>query len=177
MQDLKTRLEDMRKRVRDLQEEVEVDPDNLDLEWSYFAERYLSVLTALSEAKALERDAKAQFEDLKARLYQSIAEDMKARGERVTEAAIQSALTVHPEYATAVSLKNEIDLAVSQASDLSWAMSAKKTALENLVTLWGNKYFCGPKEPLDLSSRYMLSKREKTNDLIKSKMKKRKGEA
>lgn len=180
---LRREKDELNERLEAVRKEAEVDPENLDLEWTMFPEKNLSAMDALSSAKDLERRFKSLYEVLKGILYQEASSFLKDRGERVTEAAIQSEITAHPMHFDFIQFKNEVETLVSKASDISWAMSAKKSALENLVTLWSAKYFAGPAEPLDLSGRHMLAKQKtirensnKAKDAIK-KVLKRKGEA
>lgn len=175
--ELSKELSRIKKTVEDLKKEVEVDADALDVEWATFAERHLAVMDALSRAKKLEKDVKAEFDLTKSRLYTEISKNLKEQGERVTEASIQSAMNLDPEHEELSKLRNEAEALVNAASDLSWAMSSKKTALENLVTLWSSRYFAGPSEPLDLSGRLMLAKQQKEKSeqarkLIKRTLKK-----
>lgn len=158
---LSRELEKLKEDVDGLRREVEVDADSLDVEWATFAERHLAVMDVLSKAKKLEKDVKAEFDLLKSRLYSEISKSLKEQGERITEATIQSSMTLDPEHEELSKLKNEAEALVNAASDLSWAMTSKRTALENLVTLWSSRYFAGPSEPLDLSGRLMLVKQQK----------------
>lgn len=139
----------------DYEKEIGIDPDALDVEWLNQPSLFLKYSEACAEARKKLDQAKERLDVVKADLDHRVREDPSVFGvQKVTEAAVSSAVTVHREYRESykkyIDAKYEFDI-LSRAVQ---AFEQRKSALENLVRLHGQGYFAGPKEPRELGMEW-----------------------
>jgi hypothetical protein len=97
--------------------------------------------------------AKAQVDYVKARLDKEVREDPRAfgLGDRITEGAISSVITINDEYDAINRDYIEKKYQYEVATGVVKSFEHRKSALENLVRLHGQSYFAGPSVPHNLS--------------------------
>lgn len=133
--------------------DITIDESSLDVEW--LEQPQLMIRYAIKAAEArLERDlAKERLDVVKAELDKEIRMNPeKFEIAKVTETAIQAAILTNSRYKEAseqyIQLRYEAEVLQSAVN----AIEHRKSALENLVKLYGSQYFAGPKMPRDLSA-------------------------
>lgn len=138
----------------DYKKDLTIDQHNLELEWLAIAGQIM----AYSEAHV-----QAQFDRDRAKQRRDVVEaelDLKARTEpcpedlpksaktgQPTETAVLNWIHKQPEYQVAQKERQEREYVVNMLQAAVFAFQAKKTALENLVRLFGMKYYAEPYEP------------------------------
>jgi hypothetical protein len=70
---------------------------------------------------------------------------------KVTEAAITNCILMEEDFQTAQKEWNEANFQVNVLQGIIKAIDHRRSALENLVKLYGQNYFAGPSIPHDLS--------------------------
>lgn len=157
------------------EKDVEIDETALDVEWLQ-QPRLMLKYGNYAAQKRQEMDlAKENLDVVKAQLDKDIRAIPGDYGiGKLTESAIQSAILTQEEYQEAnqayIKAKYEYDMAITAVR----AIDQKKTALENLVRLYGQQYFAGPKVPRDLSKEWVQKERQKKVDKGVAKSMKRK---
>ncbi len=158
----------------DYEKDINIDSEALDLEWI----NQPSLMYKYSEHAAITKHemdrTKERMEIVKADLDSQIRNNPKDFGlPKVTESAIQGAVTLQPKYKKAVEQYHEVKYEYGVAMAAVNAIDQRKSALENLVKLLCASYFAGPQTPRDLSKEY-LAKKEQTQSNAKVKIKRRK---
>ena len=166
----------------DFESDLNIDPDNLDIEW-------LNQPKLLMKYSKLEADAKAELEKakeyvafIKAQTDSSIRKDPTVFGiDKITEGAITSAINVDANVREAVQRQNKIQHLLNLVTNMVRAIDQRKSSLENLVKLFGMEYFASPNdsrtlgEKVDAMRLKDLSKESVISNMRKA-MKERKGE-
>lgn len=134
------------------EEDIRIDHTALDVEWLRQPELMRRYTKHQAETERAKSEAKEHLQVGKAQIELEIRANPKKFGlEKSTEAAIQSAVLLHPDYQKLsqefLSAKYEDDIARGAIA----AMEQRKAALENLVRLLNASYFAGPKAPRELS--------------------------
>jgi hypothetical protein len=101
----------------------------------------------------LKRDhARVNLDLVKAELDKEIRTNPEKFGiEKVTEAAVTHTIISQGKYKESQEELMQAEYESNIASAAVNAFNARKVALENLVKLYGQQYFAGPKMPRDLS--------------------------
>jgi hypothetical protein len=168
----------MRERdVREMnyEDDISIDESALDIEWLRQPELTMKYgLEAAQKRKDMDL-AKERLDFIRSKLDKEIRENPESRGlVKVTEAAIQNAILLQPEYQSAssdyISAKYEYEIVMVAVK----ALEAKKAALENLVRLHGQLYFAGPKVPRDLEQEWKKRKDKEISFRISQKLKRTK---
>ena len=149
----------------DYEKDITIDESALDVEWLRQAQLMLRYGGHTAQKRKEVDQKKEQLEVIKAELDRKIREDPNFFGlSKITEAVVQNTIMVQPEYKEVmeeyIEIKYEYDMAVTAVR----AIDTKKTALENLVKLYGQQYFAGPKVPRDLSKEWEQKQRQKQVD-------------
>jgi len=145
----------------DYKQDVEIDEQALDVEWLDQAKLVMKYSRIQAEAERAYKQAKSDLEMVEAELTQEISSNPDAFDlAKTTNKAIESALVQQPGYIEAKEDKLEAKYEYDMAQAAVNAMYSKKSALENLVKLHGQKYFAGPKEPRNLSKEFVDKKKQ-----------------
>ena len=134
------------------EKEVGIDPDSLDIEWLAQPQLFLKYSEAAAEARKELDLAKEKLDVVRAQLDKKIREDPDKFGlKKITEAVVSNTIVTQEEFRACfqemVDAKYQADL----LSKVVAAFDQRKSALENLVRLYGQGYFAGPQEPRELS--------------------------
>lgn len=154
--------------------DMEIDETGLDVEWLSQPRLTMKYAKHAAETKRLADMAKEKLEVIKSTLDLAIRTDPAAYGvTKITESAIQSVITLSPEYQKvnqdAIDARYEQDM----ARYATQAVNDRKDALENLVRLHGVQYFAGPRIPRDLDKEWEAKiKQDEINSKIKIKRRK-----
>jgi hypothetical protein len=127
------------------EQDLLIDKYKLDDEWLTQPGKFMHYCTLQAGAESTMREAKDKLELVKAQLYQEISGNPdKYSLSKTTETSINGALIQTAEYKRTLDEYNE---AVYEHNVLIGAVRAfdqRKTALENLVRLYGQQYFSAP---------------------------------
>lgn len=162
----------------DYEEDVTIDDAALDVEWLQQAKLMLKYGAYGAQKRKEVDQKKEELEVIKAELDRKIRETPEAFGlSKITETVVQNTIIVQTDYKNImneyIEAKYELDMAMIAVR----AIDTKKNALENLVKLYGQQYFAGPKVPRDLSKEWEQKQRQKQIDLgIAKSMKRNKKE-
>lgn len=136
----------------DYEKDMRIDETALDIEWleqSGLMMRYAR--NAASARMELDR-AKEALELVKAELDKEIRMNPESFDiEKITDKVVENTIPMQKAYIEAndTFIKAKFDLDIAQAAVR--AIEARKDALENLVRLYGQQYFAGPKMPRDIT--------------------------
>jgi len=133
-------------------DDIQIDETSLDVEWLLQPGLMMKYARHAAQME-LELDRLKETLDVtKAEVDNAIRNDPEAFGiSRVTEAAINGAITLHSDYREASDKYLQAKFEFNMAKMALRAFEQRKEALENLVKLNGQQYFAGPKVPRDLS--------------------------
>lgn len=131
--------------------DLRIDETALDLEWLEQPSLFMKYARHLANARKILDEEKQSLDVKRAELDRNIRENPDKFGiEKITEGAISSAILTSLEYKTAYQKFLDVKYEVDMASNAIQAFNQRKDALENLVKLYGQQYFAGPKMPRDL---------------------------
>ena len=151
----------------DFKKDTSINPGELDIEWLRQADLYRKYSGALTDANDRVRKAEQQEKFIRSKLSLEAVRDpdvMKTRGSNnvsATAANVEAYYRTHPDH---VAVKEELLAAMKEAEALQnavYAITQKKTALENLVRLQMGGYFAGPTAPRDLAQEWSMSVAER----------------
>lgn len=150
-------------------EDIKIDENSLDIEWLQQPKLMLQYAQHAAYCSRELDAAKEAVNLVKAELDREIRTNPeKYKISKITETAVANTILEQDEYKIAteeVTLKKyEFDIARAVVQ----ALDQKKTALENLVKLFGQQYFAGPKVPRDLSYEWQQKQKQtESNNTIK----------
>lgn len=135
----------------DYQKDIIIDETSLDVEWLEQPRLMLKYAQHASKMRMELDKTKQDLDICKATCDKEIRSNPeKFEIEKITETAIANAILIHPDYKkdyeTYLTAKYECDMAQAAVN----AFEQRKSALENLVRLFGQQYFAGPAMPRDI---------------------------
>ncbi|MCH7561604.1 MAG: hypothetical protein IIC67_09630 [Thaumarchaeota archaeon] len=135
----------------DFAADLELDPNQLDVEAVRQGEIFYKWAEQLVNAKEHVDRMKFQLEVTEAKLNVEIRDDpAKFRIEKITEAVVKAAIVMSPRYEEKRCLYIEAQSVSALLSNAVAALEQKKRMLEVLITLHGQEYFAGPSTPRNL---------------------------
>ena len=161
------------------EDDIKIDETALDVEWLNQPRLCLKYSQELAEAKKEVDQAKEKLDVIRADLDKEIRNNPKKFGmEKITEGAIQSNIVIHNLFRTAETRLTEAKYKSEMIRAAVSAIEHRKDALENLVKLYGQQYFAGPKVPRDLSAEALKhAGRKKADAGIAARLKRTKVKA
>lgn len=149
------------KELDEMRFKVEVDKDNLDLEWAEQSKVFFEYSIALAEA-IFDRDmAKAKLKQLEADLAGAIEEDPASYGlNRTTDTAIKNCIFRQPEWIEHTENVVKADLLVNQLDAMQRSMYQKRDSIEWLTKLYLSNYYAES----ELTDRVKERYKEKSTD-------------
>lgn len=136
----------------DYAQDIEIREDELDVEWIGQASLVMKYCVIAADAHRDLDLAKEQVDIIRAQIDRDVRSDPAQFGlDKVTEGSITSTILTSPDYQEAVKsyLQKKYEHEVAQGAVR--AFDHRKSALENLVRLFGQSYFAGPAVPHNLS--------------------------
>ena len=137
-------------------DDVDIDENSLDVAWLEHARLMMKYCRKAAEAHRDMDLAKERLDLTRAQLDQAIRAEAGQGEKKMTEASVNAAILMHPEYQAAstayIDSKFENDVAAAAVR----AFDHRKSALENLVRLHGASYFAGPSVPRNLHEERQL---------------------
>jgi len=129
------------------QEDLNIDQHQLELEWLSIAKQIMTYSEAFAQAIYDRNRAKESLDATKADLDSGIRMAASTAGEKITEAVVSNRMQVKPTHIEALQNLHKADYVVDLLRGAVAAFQAKKSALENLVRLFGMKYYAEPYDP------------------------------
>jgi hypothetical protein len=127
---------------------IDIDIDRLHVEWVDQPKQYHDAAVALAAARKNVAEAEASLDLIEADLANAVRLTPPAFSlEKVTVDIVKDKVTSLPERIRAVKTLRDAQYAADMAKALVDALSHRKTALENLVSLRLADYFSAPREP------------------------------
>ena len=155
------------------EKDIEIDPDQLDVEWLQQPELMLKYTKMEGKAKRRVEHAKENLNIVEAELYQEICNNPERFDlPKTTESAIAGAIKLNDHYKEAKEALTQAEYELNMNSAAVRSLYGKKEALENLVHLFGQQYFAGPKAPGNLTKKWRERQKQK-NSNKKVKIKRR----
>lgn len=134
------------------EQDMYIDEDALDFELLGQADKMVKYSRMLAEAQRDRDLSKESLDLIKAEIDLDIRDNPENyKLAKITEAAITNCILMEEEYQTAQKEWNEANFQVNVMQGVIKAIEHRKSALENLVKLYGQNYFAGPSIPHNLS--------------------------
>ena len=157
---------------RNYNDDVSINPDALDVEWTKQAQTFFKYAELTAKARDAMDRKKEKIDILEATMGLKIRTNPASYGlEKITEGAVQSTILIDQNHidvlAELADLKYEYEVLIAAVR----ALDQKKSALENLVRLQGQNYFAGPSVPREIGKEWVKeTERSGARDKIKEKM-------
>jgi len=145
------------------EQDVEIDPNALDVECLRQASLFYQYSKAEAEAKRNHQLAWENVKTTRARLILQVADDKSLKNAQAVEAYYRN----HPDHQEAKMELTEAEYQMNLASAACFSMRQRKDMLENLTRLALADYFARPSEPRDLPSE--AAKREGQTDKVRNR--------
>lgn len=157
------------------EQDIEIDGESLDLEWIEQPKMMLKYTQHLANVKRELEECKQALDIAKAEADKKIRTEPEKFGiEKVTEVVVANAILNEKGYKKAYTEFLEAKFEVDMSQGAVNAFEHRKAALENLVKLYGQQYFAGPKAPLEITREW--SHKEEQREMsrkISSKLKRK----
>jgi hypothetical protein len=158
--------------------DMEIDPSALDVEWMEQPKLMMTYSKNAAEAKKHVDLASEHLKVIEAELDKEIRTNPESFGiGKVTETGIKSTLILQATYQEANRELIEAQYEYEMAKSATFAISARKEALENLVRLFALQYFAGPTLPRDLNKEWDDHLKQQSSDSKVRLQRKPRGEA
>lgn len=155
------------------EQDITIDDSALDVEWLEQPKLMLKY-SQHAAYTSLERDRlKEKLDLVRAELDAEIRQDPeKFELAKITEGAVSNLILTQSRYKEALEEYLQARYEADVAKGAVNAFDARKTALENLVKLFGQQYFAGPKMPRNLSEerQYREEQQKKVDTGIAKKL-------
>ena len=145
--------------------DIKIDENSLDVEW--LQQPKLMLLYSQHSVKMEHRldYAKNKLDIVKAQLDKEIRMTPSEFDiTKVTETVVQNTILTQPRYQDALAEYLEEQYEYNMSKVAIRAFDQKKSALENLVKLYGAQYFAGPSAPRDISKEWEAHEKEKRSN-------------
>lgn len=148
------------------EKDIEIDPDALDIAWLEQPRLMLEYCQNAARMRRKVEEAKQYLDVTKAEVDRVIRDKpLKYLADgKITVDAVAAAVLTHPRYQEAVNLHLEAKYESDMSSVAVSAFDHRKAALENLVRLYGQQYFAGPKIPRDINHEWEQRQAQRSAD-------------
>lgn len=157
------------------EEDIKIDESALDIEWLEQPRLMFKYTRHAAEMKQEMDLAKERIDYVKAETDREIRKNPQDfEIEKLTEAVVTNTILVQEDYVEAIAQFNESKFEFDIAQGAVRAIDQRKTALENLVKLFGQQYFAGPSIPRDLTKEWEQKEQQKiANSTVLKRMRRR----
>ena len=154
--------------------DLSIDENSLEEEWLGQPGLYFKYSKLLAEAEEVKNKAKDNLILTAAELDESIREELKQNGEKITEKIVETKVIQSVAY---IDAQGKLIEAIHEHQILKGAITSlehRKSALENLVKLWLGGYYSEPKakEGNDLKEKTKKKTQTKARKKLNKKEKK-----
>lgn len=134
--------EETKNQLNDLRKRLPIDPFDLETECVNQPVMYAEVGELATEARSTAKLAKDKLEYTKADLSFKIRKEPGKYGvEKITEASVEAAVTLQPEYQTVSTAVIEAQRIADSFGILQESVGQRKSMIRDLVTLFVFKYY------------------------------------
>lgn len=141
--------------------DMEIQPDELDLEWLDQPKLMVKYTMKLADARMRKDLAKEEVDLIKATLDRKIREKPdRYHLEKITEAVVAATILTLDDYKDVMKKLIRANHEVNILSGVVSAVEQRKQALENMVRLFGQSYFAGPSIPRNLMEERELQQKD-----------------
>lgn len=142
-------------------EDIQIDGEALDLEWLQQPSLMLKYAKHSAKVQRALEECKQELDIARAEADRTIRENPEGFDiVKVTEGAINSAILTYKPFIEAsqayADAKYEADMARAAVN----AFEHRKSALENLVRLYGQQYFAGPSVPYQINREWEAKEKD-----------------
>lgn len=149
------------------EKDLQIDGQALDLEFLNQASLMMKYAKHSANKRKELEEAKQALDIAKAETDKKIRDKPStflSEG-KVTETAVSNAILNHIDYQAAYTTYLEAKFEADMAQGAVNAFEHRKSALENLVRLYGQQYFAGPNMPLEINRDWVQKQaKEEAND-------------
>lgn len=142
-------------------QDLTIDQHQLELEWLAIAKQIMTYSEAFAQAIYDRNRAKEALDVTKADLDSGIRTAASTAGEKITEAVVSNRMQIMPTHIEALQNLHKADYVVDLLRGAVAAFHSKKSALENLVKLFGMKYYAEPYDPPGTDTKPMAMEQGK----------------
>lgn len=156
----------------DYKKDVEINPNQLDVEWLRQAALYQKYSEACVEANDDLKRAEQRMKVTRSELILEASEkgeEVLGKGVKPTGPTIEAYYRNHQEHQDAKEVYFKAAKRAEMLTNSLFALQQKKVALENLVRLLNSNYIASPSVPRDLSAEWSKSL-EETKGQVAEKM-------
>ena len=147
---------------QDYENDIHIDESGLDVEWLRQPKLMFFYAKMVAELRRTLDRRKERLNIVKAELDKKIRQNPADFDiERITETAVSNTILTQEAYkeASADIIDTNYELSIAQAAVS--ALNDKRTALENLVRLYGQQYFAGPSVPRNITKEWEQREKQK----------------
>lgn len=137
------------------EKDIEIIPDELDIQWIEQPRLMFKYAKLSAEASREWDQAKEKLALVRAQLDNAIRNKPSAyKLDKVTEGSVAACILQQDGYELANAELIEAQYQFNIVRAAISALENKKAALENLVKLYGQQYFSGPRIPRDINAEW-----------------------
>ncbi len=147
---------------QDYENDIQIDESGLDVEWLRQPKLMFFYAKMVAELRRTLDRRKERLNIVKAELDRKIRQNPADFDiEKITETAVSNTILTQEAYkeASADIIDTNYELSIAQAA--CSALNDKRTALENLVRLYGQQYFAGPSVPRNITKEWEQREKQK----------------
>jgi hypothetical protein len=161
------------------EKDIVIDGESLDLEWLHQPALMMRYTQNSARRRKELEEARQSLDVAKAEADKMIRTNPDKYGiEKMTETVVANAVLKEKGYQQAYTEYLEAKYESDMAQGAVNAFEHRKSALENLVRLYGQQYFSGPKLPLEINREWEKKEEQKEmNRKIKLGMVRKRKEA
>lgn len=138
----------------DYEKDLEIDPDNLDLEWLEQPNLFRKYSEESEFAESKVRRTHENLKTIRSELVLEVTEDPSlANADKATGPVIEAYYRTHKKYKKAKQEWLEAEEEAGLLKVAVFAFNQRKVALESLVKLNGQNYFASPTVPQELGEK------------------------
>lgn len=148
--------------TQDYEKDIQIDESGLDVEWLRQPKLMFFYTKMVAELRRTLDRRKERLNIVKAELDKKIRQNPADFDiEKITETAVSNTILTQEAYkeASADIIDTNYELSIAQAAVS--ALNDKRTALENLVRLYGQQYFAGPSVPRNITKEWEQREKQK----------------
>lgn len=151
--------------------DLEIDPDNLDLEWLRQPDLFRRYSEESEFATTKVRRTHENLKTIRSELVLEVTNDPDLAGvSKATAPVIEAYYRTHKKYVKAKQNWMDAEEEAGLLRVAVFAFNQRKSALENLVKLNGQNYFASPSIPQELGEKLRENQKKEGKKDIKKKM-------
>ena len=147
---------------QDYENDIQIDESGLDIEWLRQPKLMFFYAKMVAELRRTLDRRKERLNIVRAELDKKIRQNpLDFAIDKITETAVGNTILIQEEYkeASADIIDCNYELSIAQAAVS--ALNDKRSALENLVKLYGQQYFAGPSVPRNITKEWEQKEKQK----------------